>query len=222
LLLVTAMNTDTTEVKKRYGRIGGRWSYNLLSLAAFQGWEAVVRRRVVSRLHVRPGAAVLDLACGRGANFPYLQWAIGDQGRIVGVDYSDAMLDGARELVRKKGWHNVALIEQDAAQLDRRNEFDAAIATLAMAVIPDWRKALERMVSAVHPGGRIALLDGRLGTGWRAVWNPYYHLLARIAAADLTRDIPSACRELLIDVHEEGVFFSNSYIVSGTVGRDST
>lgn len=210
-----------TEVKKRYGRIGGRYSYNLLSFAAFQGWEGVVRRRVVSRLQVRPGDAVLDVACGRGANLRYLIQAVGAEGSVLGIDVSPAMLTGAERLVRTQGWHNVTLIEQDAAQLDRRNEFDAAIATLAMAVIPDWRKAIERMTAAVRPGGRVALLDGRLGTGWRSVWNPYYRLLARIAAADLTRDIPSACRELLMDVHEEGVFFSNSYILSGTVRGDS-
>lgn len=215
------MSEELAYVKERYRRIGGRLSYNLLSFAAFQGWEGAVRRRVISRLELQPGAAVLDVACGRGANLPYLARAVGAGGSVVGIDLSPTMLAGAERLVRARRLRNVTLIEGDAAQLEKRNEFDGGIATLAMAVIPAWREALERMVAAVRPGGRVALLDGRLGTGWRAIWNPYYQLLAGIAGADLTRDVPSACRALLTDVREEGVFLSNSYIVSGAVRAEA-
>src|ERR1700733_9954771 len=48
------------------------------------------RLRTVQALGLRPGASVVDVACGTGLNFSLLQEAIGPQGRIVGVDLTDA------------------------------------------------------------------------------------------------------------------------------------
>jgi demethylmenaquinone methyltransferase/2-methoxy-6-polyprenyl-1,4-benzoquinol methylase len=168
----------------------------------------------VARLELRPGNAVLDVACGRGANFSLLVQAVGD-GRVVGIDYSKTMLAGARDLIDRKGWQHVELAQVDAAEMIYGAEFDAALCTLGLTVIPGWREALTRMVAAVRPGGRVAVFDGRLGRGLKRVWNPYYRLLARVAGADLGRDVPAECRALLDDVREDTVFVSNSYIVSG-------
>ena len=56
------------------------------------------RVRAVRALGLRPGDSVVDLACGTGANFALIEQAIGRDGRIVGVDLTDAML--AREIGR--------------------------------------------------------------------------------------------------------------------------
>jgi len=44
------------------------------------------------------------MCCGTGLNFPLLQAAVGPAGRIIGVDLTDAMLDGARRRVERNGW----------------------------------------------------------------------------------------------------------------------
>jgi ubiquinone/menaquinone biosynthesis C-methylase UbiE len=206
---------ELQQVEKTYRRIGRRWAYAALSLAAFQGWEGLIRRRAVSRLGLRGGDAALDVACGRGANFSPLVRAVGEEGRVVGVDYSETMLDGARALVARKGWGNVEVTQADAAEMEYESEFDGAISTLGLTVIPRWREALGRMAAAVRPGSRVVVFDGGLGRGLKRVWNPYYRLLARFTSADLSRDVPGECRRLLDEVSEETVLGSNSYIVSG-------
>ena len=50
------------------------------------------RRRAVQALGLRAGDSVVDIACGTGLNFPLIEEAIGPDGRIVGVDLTDAML----------------------------------------------------------------------------------------------------------------------------------
>ncbi|MGB2695751.1 MAG: methyltransferase domain-containing protein [Dehalococcoidia bacterium] len=204
-------------VEATYRRIGRRWVYNALLFSSFQGWEPIIRRRAVARLELRPGDAVLDVGCGRGANLAYLVRAVGLEGRIVGVDFSPTMLAGAQQLVQRKGWQNVELVELDAAKMTFEREFDGALETLALTVIPDWQGALGRMVAASRAGGRVVTFDGRYGSGLRSVWNPYYRILSRIVAADLNRDISGACRKLLTDVRDEAIFVSNAYIVSGRV-----
>src|ERR1700744_4783332 len=57
------------------------------------------RLRAVRALDLRPGATVVDVACGTGLNFPLLEAAIGPAGRIVGVDLTDAMLAQAQDRV---------------------------------------------------------------------------------------------------------------------------
>ena len=201
-------------MRKAYRRLAGRWAWNVLSFAGFQGAEARIRRRAVARLELQPGDAVLDVACGRGSNFPYLQRAVGQQGRVVGVDYSPDMLAGAAEVVRRRGWGNVELVEGDAAEISYRGEFDAALCTIAMSVIPRWREALRRMVEAVRPGGGVVVMDGRLGTGWRRVGNAYARLFGRVVVADLGRDIPGEFRRLLPHAAEETMLFGTYFVIS--------
>ena len=210
------MATDELQrVERKYRRIGRRWIYSALSFAGFQGWESIIRRRAVARLELEPGDAVLDVACGRGANLLFLVRAVGEQGRVVATDYSETMLAGVEQLVRKKRWANVELVRADAAEMDYRGEFDGAICTLGMTVIPLWREALKRMTASVQPGKRVVIFDGRWGVGLKRIWNPYYRLLASITAGDLSRDIPGECRRLLEGVEEETLYLSNTYIVSG-------
>ena len=208
-------NEELHHIEAVYRRVGRRWLYNVLSFAGFQGWESIIRRRTVARLQLRPGDAVLDVACGRGANLPYIVRAVGTKGWIVGLDYSQTMLAGAEQIVRRKGWANVELVRSDAAEMGYSGEFDGAICTLGMTVIPRWQEALKRMVAAVRPGKRVTIFDGRLGVGLRSIWNPYYRLLGRITAGDLGRDVPGECRKLLAEVQEEPLYLSNTYIVSG-------
>jgi ubiquinone/menaquinone biosynthesis C-methylase UbiE len=99
-----------------------------------------------------------------------------------------------------------------------RAEFDAAICTIALSVIPGWQEALRRMVEAVRPGGRVVVVDGRLGKGIARLGNVYARLFARVVAADVTRDIPGKSRQLLTDAREESMMFGTYFIVSGRRG----
>src|ERR1700759_3121048 len=67
------------------------------------------RLRAVRALGLRPGASVVDIACGTGLNFPLIEEAIGPEGRIVGVDLTDAMLAQAQGRIETNGWRNINL-----------------------------------------------------------------------------------------------------------------
>src|SRR5258708_30837812 len=57
------------------------------------------RVRAVQALRLRPGDSVADIACGTGLNFALIEQVIGRDGRIVGVDLTDAMLAQARQRI---------------------------------------------------------------------------------------------------------------------------
>ncbi len=54
----------------------------------------------VDALRLRGGETVVEIGCGTGLNSPFLQRAIGPQGKIVGLDLTDKMLDQARERIQ--------------------------------------------------------------------------------------------------------------------------
>jgi ubiquinone/menaquinone biosynthesis C-methylase UbiE len=207
---------NLNRVERAYRRIGSRWAWNAVAFAGFQGLESRIRRRTVEHLELQRGDGVLDVACGRGSNFPYLQRVVGAQGRIVGVDYSGTMLEGAEHAVREKGWKNVELVQGDAAEVTYRSDFDGVLCTIAMAVIPRWQEALRGMLAAVRPGKRIAIMDGQRPTGLARIGTPYAYLFSRIVAAHLDRDVRGECLSLLTGVREEAHLFGAYFIISGT------
>ncbi|MDE7180276.1 MAG: class I SAM-dependent methyltransferase [Muribaculaceae bacterium] len=68
-------------------------------------------RSILSKLPLAPGQEFLDLGTGTGVLLPYLSEAVGDAGRVVGIDLSEGMLSRAR----KKYGHlpNVELLKLD-------------------------------------------------------------------------------------------------------------
>ena len=61
------------------------------------------RLRAVQALGLRRGDSVVDVACGTGLNFPLIEEAVGPEGRIVGVDLTDAMLAQAQHRIETNG-----------------------------------------------------------------------------------------------------------------------
>jgi ubiquinone/menaquinone biosynthesis C-methylase UbiE len=130
------------------------------------GVETRLRRRLIRRLGLHPGDRVLDVACGTGLNFTFVQEAIGPAGRLIGVDLTPAMLAEAGRRIAAHGWSNVTLIEADAMALALPEPVDAALCTLAVGLMPDPSVVVESMVDAVRPGGRVLISDGRLVGRW--------------------------------------------------------
>lgn len=68
------------------------WATLLLYLVGFR--HRAYRKRAIHSLALRQGETVVELGCGTGLNFALLQKQISPGGRIIGVDLTDAMLDG--------------------------------------------------------------------------------------------------------------------------------
>src|SRR5581483_600084 len=95
-----------------------------------------LRAEAVSRLTLARGARVLEIGCGTGRNFPYLQDMVGPSGRIYGVDVSAGMMHRARELCRDRQWSNVELTECDAADYEAPEPMDGVFFSLSYNTMP--------------------------------------------------------------------------------------
>ena len=117
------------------------------------------RLQAVRALGLRPGATVVDVACGTGLNFSLLEQAIGPNGRIVGVDLTDAMLAQTRQRIETNGWRNVSLVQADAAEFDFPTKVDAILSTYALSHVPDCGDVIAHGAAALSRGGHWVVLD---------------------------------------------------------------
>ncbi len=154
---------------------------------ATHAWTLPKRRTARLALGLRPGDRVLDLACGTGLNFPHLRELVGENGKVIGVDLTPAMLDIARNLITKRGWKNVEVREADAAKLPFPDaSFDKAMVSFALVIIPDYVKAIEEVRRVLVPGGRFAALEMRAGIHSLPAW---LQPLPQICAIDPTHNV---------------------------------
>lgn len=132
-------------------------------LAILRGqWKGGATRRQVRflrrALDLRPGARILDVACGYGRHAIEL----GRRGvSVLGVDLSSVMIREARR--RARGLPGVAFRRCDMRELPFRGAFDAAICLFTSFGYFSHRenqRALRGMVRALEPGGRL-LVDVR-------------------------------------------------------------
>ena len=111
---------------------------------------------------------MLEIGCGTGAATVPFAEAVGERGRVVGVDISGPMLAGARQRITESGLGNIALVQADAQVYDfEANRFDLIASRFGVMFFADPVAAFSNLLLAARPGGRLCLAcwDGSRRTG---------------------------------------------------------
>lgn len=180
-------------------RLYDRWSQhpNLLRLlytVVFLGRNRGLRLRSIDRLGLDPGDRVLELGCGTGNAFAALRRAVGPEGQVIGVDYSEGMTEGAADRIGSAGWENVHVVRADAAHPPVASErFEAVYLAMSLSAMPDVEAVLAAAHDCLRDGGRLVVLDARPFQHWPwRVLNPAVVPLAkRLTNWFPTVDIPA-------------------------------
>lgn len=172
---------DVSRVRRKY-----RWKAGIYDLLV-RRLTVRLRERAIAWLELAPGASVLDFGCGTGLSFELLHAAVGEHGRIIGVDVSPEMLARAREKVRRAGATNVTVMEANAEEVVLEPRSLDGILCFYTHDIMRCRPALGRAVAALRPGGRFVAAGAKLAAGPSgAVVNPVTVAYSRTAITDLT------------------------------------
>jgi ubiquinone/menaquinone biosynthesis C-methylase UbiE len=189
--------------------------------------QQAYRRRAIQALGLRPGQSVVEIACGTGQNFSLIEQAIGPDGRIVGVDLTDAMLAQAQRRVETNGWRNISLVQADAAEFDFPIEVDAILSTYALTQVHDCGDVIAHGAAALARGGRLVVLDlkfpdnaprrlAQLGT---ALARPFGSMDEWIARRPWEA-IRAAMQERLADVSWTELFLGTAFLAVGQSDRN--
>ena len=146
-----------TEVRGMFDRIAG--VYDLMNSAMTAGLHHQWRQRAVDRAEVGPRSDALDVCCGTGDLALELRRRIGADGRVVGCDFSEPML----ELARRKSGEEGLPVEfgwADALELPYGDEgFDAVTIGFGARNLADLGRGLGEMARVLRPGGRLVILE---------------------------------------------------------------
>ncbi|GIM48196.1 demethylmenaquinone methyltransferase [Collibacillus ludicampi] len=152
----------------------------VLSFRRHKAW----RKFAMSRMNVKPGQSAIDVAAGTGDWTISLAQAVGPQGRIVGLDFCQEMLDCAIPKVAEAGVSKqVQLIQGNAMDLPfADNTFDYATIGFALRNVPDVKHVLQEMTRVVKPGGMVVSLELSKPT-WPPFSKLYYLYFEKILPA---------------------------------------
>jgi demethylmenaquinone methyltransferase/2-methoxy-6-polyprenyl-1,4-benzoquinol methylase len=116
-------------------------------------------RHILSFVGITPGSAVLDVGCGTGGIEPYLLEQVGSTGHITGLDYSEKMLEKAREKFPKELYPNIDFVFSDILQFQTNEKFDFVICFTSFPHFPDKKDSIEKMASLLKSGGKLAICE---------------------------------------------------------------
>lgn len=140
--------------------------------AIYTSSSAAERRQFVrDRLDLQQGEEVFSIGCGPGFEPAELAEAVGESGRVYGIDVSEAMLAMADDYCADLP--HVTLESGDAVDLPAPDEsFDVAVSVQVYAYIHDVDTALTELNRVLRPGGRAAVYS----TDWDSmVWHSSNH-----------------------------------------------
>jgi demethylmenaquinone methyltransferase / 2-methoxy-6-polyprenyl-1,4-benzoquinol methylase len=147
-----------TQVNRMFDRIAG--VYDRMNSTMTVGLDRRWRERTVDRIEPLEGARVLDVCCGTGDLALELSRRVGDAGSVVGCDFSEPMLDLARQKGAARGAANTRFEWADALELSYDDAgFDAVTVGFGVRNFADLDRGLAELARVLRPGGRLAILE---------------------------------------------------------------
>ena len=145
---------EEPQVRAMFDRIAGL--YDRMNSVMTAGLHHEWRRRAADLADLSPGGRALDVATGTGDLALELATRVAPGGDVVGVDFSEKML----ELARAKAGTRVRFESGNALALDYADgEFDAATVGFGARNFSDLDRGLAEMARVVRPGGRVVVLE---------------------------------------------------------------
>ena len=109
---------------------------------------------------IKKGDHVLDLGSGAGNDCFVARALVGEEGKITGLDFTDAMITKANENNLKLGFTNVEFVRGDIEEMPfPDNTFDVIVSNCVLNLVPDKHKAFRQMMRVLKPGGHFCVSD---------------------------------------------------------------
>ena len=146
------------QVNRMFDRVATR--YDALNSVMTAGLHHRWRERAAARTGLGPGDAALDVCCGTGDLALELAKLVSPGGHVVGCDFSEPMLDLARDKAAARSAAGVRFEWADALELPYDGErFDAVTVGFGVRNLADLDRGLREMTRVLKPGGRAVILE---------------------------------------------------------------
>lgn len=109
---------------------------------------------------ISPGDTVVDLGSGAGNDCFVARAAVGESGKVIGVDFSLAMIEKAKANALKMGLENIEFVYGDIENIPLGERVaDVILSNCVLNLVPDKKGAFSEIYRVLKPGGHFCISD---------------------------------------------------------------
>lgn len=123
---------------------------------------------------IKEGDTVIDLGSGAGNDAFIARKLVGEKGKVIGIDFTAAMIAKARANAEKVGFNNVEFRQGDIDEMPvTSNKADVIVSNCVLNLVPNKHKVFSEIFRVLKPGAHFSIsdivLEGELPAKWREV-----------------------------------------------------
>lgn len=109
---------------------------------------------------IKNGDTVIDLGSGAGNDVFVARAIVGEEGRVIGIDITEAMIEKANHNNAKLGYKNVEFRFGDIESMPLENNLaDVVVSNCVLNLVPDKKKAFDEIYRVLKPGAHFCVSD---------------------------------------------------------------
>ncbi len=166
-------------------------SYDFIAYLMSLGQATRLYEEVANKVDLPTGGTLVELGCGPASVIPSILKKTDDSSEIIGIDFSSQMIEIANRKKENHSWHNVQFECMDMYEFSPSKKVDTVVFCLALTAMPDYKKAIEKALSILKPGGQLLIIDSfPLQTKWyHSISNLYIQLKSMVVGAKPVTEI---------------------------------
>lgn len=127
---------------------------------------------------IKEGDTVIDLGSGAGNDCFVARAVVGEKGKVIGIDFTEQMIEKARENAEKLGYNNVEFRFGDIEKMPvAANRADVIVSNCVLNLVPNKEAVFQEVFRVLKPGGHFSIsdivLEGEMPAKWKEVAELY-------------------------------------------------
>ncbi len=127
---------------------------------------------------IKEGDTVIDLGSGAGNDAFIARRSVGENGKVLGIDFTEAMIAKARANAEKLKFNNVEFRLGDIDDMPVTSNYaDVIVSNCVLNLVPNKHKVISEIFRVLKPGGHFSIsdivLEGELPAKWKEVAELY-------------------------------------------------